>query len=54
MSAKGLCPDPTRLHGLLAGGLPAGEQADLERHLEGCPACQRACGTWQVHVPDWL
>jgi hypothetical protein len=37
--------------------LPAGVAAkDLLDRIGPlcCPACERACGTWQVHVPDWL
>ncbi|HKI31480.1 MAG TPA: protein kinase [Gemmataceae bacterium] len=36
------CPDPAQLLRLLDGELPQAEQAELTRHLDGCPGCQRA------------
>lgn len=36
------CPSSDRWDALLHAELPAGEQAELDNHLEGCPECQRA------------
>jgi serine/threonine protein kinase len=35
------CPLPDRLRQLLAGSLPAEEQAELTAHLDGCAGCQQ-------------
>jgi RNA polymerase sigma-70 factor (ECF subfamily) len=38
------CPDVMALWSRkLEGDLSAGDCADMERHLEGCPACGAAC-----------
>src|SRR5687768_13360435 len=36
------CPPADRWQALLHDALPAAESTGLHRHLEGCPACQRA------------
>jgi eukaryotic-like serine/threonine-protein kinase len=35
------CPEPSRLHELLAGSLPAGDLEALTGHLDGCADCQQ-------------
>src|SRR5262249_19756149 len=36
------CPPQARLAEMLADRLPAGDEADLLRHIDGCLACQAA------------
>jgi anti-sigma factor RsiW len=42
MSTTTSCPDSAQLLRLIDGELPQAEQAELTRHLDGCPRCQRA------------
>jgi serine/threonine-protein kinase len=42
MTANPECPEPARLHDLLAGSLPSDTQAALAGHLDTCPDCQQA------------
>ncbi|HTK76972.1 MAG TPA: zf-HC2 domain-containing protein, partial [Gemmataceae bacterium] len=47
------CPPRDRWAALLHDELPADEQADLDAHLEGCPACQRILEDCAAHRDVW-
>jgi serine/threonine protein kinase len=47
------CPDKDRLRQLLAGAVPAEEQLDLDRHLQGCPGCRETLASLSGHTRDW-
>jgi WD40 repeat protein len=47
------CPPSHRWSALLADDLPPAEQADLNGHLELCPACQRTLEECAADRDDW-
>src|SRR5438105_8322605 len=47
------CPDRTRLKELLDGSLPEAEQADLNRHLDGCEPCQHTLEELAAGKETW-
>ena len=48
------CPPHHRWAALLADDLPPADQADLNGHLELCPACQRTLEDCAAHRKAWV
>jgi anti-sigma factor RsiW len=45
------CPDDNTLALLVAGELPDGERAEVERHLGGCAACAQLIAEYARAAP---
>src|SRR5262249_36742758 len=53
MSAPVTCPDVAELRKLVDGSATAQVQAELARHLDGCPACQAALERLGAGSGNW-
>ena len=53
MPPQAVCPDTAAWQSLLAGKLPEVEQAELNRHLEACSACQRTVENLAAGSESW-
>jgi serine/threonine-protein kinase len=53
MTPSHICPDPTRLQGLLNATSPSDEQAELMEHLEGCAACRQRLEELAAGPESW-
>jgi hypothetical protein len=53
MTEKKPCPEPSHWQSFLAGGEPEDLQSAMNRHLDGCPACQAVLERLVAEGEDW-